>query len=75
MKVRCINCKFFLPRRLVRDTKYPLSLVYLTKGICLNEACAEETLGWSGSSRSNKMSRIGEVDRYCKFFKENKEKW
>lgn len=72
MKVKCENCGYWLSSNITRkDPKQMFSFHWAynrTIGICLSDKCGDETAGYTGDS-SNKMSRIGNIERYCKFFK------
>ena len=69
---KCEDCRWWVDaKRKGRDTRYMFSLssTYTRKlGSCDNQKCSEETLGYTGLPQGHKMSRVGNIERYCKFF-------
>ena len=73
-KVKCRNCRFWFHTDTVkrRDRKYVVSFSFayktVEKGDCQNDACGAETSGYTGMTSGHKMSRLGNIERYCRFF-------
>jgi len=73
-KVKCEDCRFWLfsHEQRMRKGNYIVSFSFsyetVRKGNCLNDKCANETGGYTGSSSGHKMAREGSKERYCRYF-------
>lgn len=75
-KVKCEDCEFWIStgeKKLPRGTMFSLSSFYnQTLGYCMSDECGQDTIGYTGDGRGHKMSRRGEILRYCRFFELNR---
>lgn len=71
-KVKCEDCRHWSDsgrKTKRRRAMFSLSYNYVSVGSCMSDKCAEETLGYTGIASGHKMTRYGEILRYCKHYK------